>query len=201
MDEEHNYSFMLQQAINFSKELNVPNLEWGNSLAEYHDISEINKLVNGELFDVIDQMFSTHPYIGNMCLPLSSVVYMFMKAKGYNVEMVFGNVNINNSSEFDTTNESLKREYLNRSKTGELDVHAWVGLGDNIIIDFGLPERLQKNYNYPRNLLYCVGTAKFFENSLKVAYQPMLIGTDFFKQTHSYDPLDDIFGFKKAFAN
>jgi hypothetical protein len=121
-----------------------------------------------------------------------------LKAKGIEAEMIYGNVNINNSpeDEWDTTPEYLQNEYQLKIKKGEQDVHAWVGIGGNIIIDFALPERLWKNYKYPKEINFPIGKSDFFEKSLKVKYKPMAMGSDFFKQTNRYDPLDDIFGFK-----
>ncbi|OLF38661.1 hypothetical protein BTW00_00515 [Psychrobacter sp. C 20.9] len=201
MNNQSRYLDMLQQSINLSKEIKIPNLKWNSINYKYQNESEIReiiKIVHGELFDVIEHIFMGHPYLGNMCLDLASIAFMFLSAKGYDVEMIYGNVNINNSpeDEFDTTPESLRYEYENRINQGEQDIHAWVGLGGNIIVDFGLPDRLKKNYLYPHDILSCVGDIGFYEERLKVKYKPMLVGTDFFKTTNSYDPLSNIFGFK-----
>ncbi len=201
MNNQSEYLGMLQQSINFSKKLEIPNLQWNSIDFKYQtegEMREIVRVVHGELFDVVEYIFTNYPYLGNFCLDLASIAFMFLSAKGYDVEMIYGNVNVNNSpdDEFDTTSESLKYEYENKINEGEQDIHAWVGLGGNIIVDFGLPDRLKKNYLYPHDVLSCVGDIEFYEERLKVKYKPMLTGTDFFKTTNAYDPLSDIFGFK-----
>ena len=197
---------MLQQAIDLSKELRIPNLQWNSVEVKYQkdaDAQDIWNTVNGDLFDIIDLLFRPYPYLGNMCLDLTSTAFMYLKARGFDAEMVYGNVNINGSpdDEFDTTPSLLKHEYENKIKEGEQDIHAWVGLGGNIIVDFGIPDRLVKNYKYPRSEIFCVGPADSFKEKLKIEYKPMLIGSGFFKQTNAYDPLDDKFEFKSLFSN
>ena len=202
MNATERYLGLLEESLNFAKELGLENLQWDSIETKYQgkdDIQEIVNIVQGELFDFIEDFFKFHPYLGNMCLDLTAITFMYLRAKGFDAEIVYGNVNINNSpeDEWDTTPTFLKNEYVNKVNTGEQDVHAWVGLGGDIIIDFALPERLWKNYEYPREINFPIGRADFFENSLKVKYKPMLVGSDFFKQTNRYDPLDDIFNFKE----
>ena len=66
-----------------------------------------------------------------MCLDLSAITFMYLKAKGIDAEIIYGNVNINGSpeDEWDTTAEYLKAEYQHKIKQGQQDVHAWVGVG------------------------------------------------------------------------
>lgn len=203
MNASDSYLDLLNVSLDFSKELGVQNIDTTFVKKKYQSKAEFQKIVNivqGELFDIIESIFKFHPYLGNMCLDLTAITFMYLKAKGLGVEMIYGNVNINNSpeDEWDTSCEYLKYEYDNKIKQGQQDLHAWVGLGGNIIIDYALPERLWKNYKYPREINFPIGYAEFFEDDLKVQYKPMLIGSDYFKQTNRYDPLDDIFGFKKV---
>lgn len=198
---EDRYMTLLKQSLAFSNELGIKNIDRKFMDCKYQEDSDFHNIVNmvqGELFDIIENMFSHPPYLGNYCLDLTAITFMYLKAKGFDVEMIYGNVNINNSpeDEWDTTPEYLKNEYQRMIKKGEQDVHAWVGIGGNIIIDFALPERLWKNYKYPKEINFPIGQSDFFEKSLKVKYKPMVVGSDFFKQTNRYDPLDDIFGFK-----
>lgn len=204
MNVSDRYLALLLQSLNFSNEIGVQNINTKFMDLKYHDKHEFQKIVSivqGELFDFIENFFKFYPYLGNMCLDLSAITFMYLKAKGIDAEIIYGNVNINGSpdDEWDTTAEYLKTEYQDKVKQGQQDVHAWVGLGGDIIIDYALPERLWKNYHYPTEINFPIGRAAFFEKSLKVKYKPMLVGSDFFKQTNRYDPLDDIFGFKALF--
>lgn len=205
MNASDRYLALLLQSLDFSNEIGVQNINTKFMDLKYqdkHDLQKIVSIVQGELFDFIENFFKFYPYLGNMCLDLSAITFMYLKAKGIDAEIIYGNVNINGSpeDEWDTTAEYLKAEYQHKIKQGQQDVHAWVGVGGNIIIDYALPERLWKNYLYPKEINFLVGYAHFFEESLKVQYKPMLIGSDFFKQTNRYDPLDDIFGFNEIIA-
>ena len=70
MNNQSRYLDMLQQSINLSKEIKIPNLKWNSINYKYQNESEmleIIKIVHGELFDVIEHIFMGHPYLGNMC--------------------------------------------------------------------------------------------------------------------------------------
>lgn len=202
MNSKNCYLTLLQNSLNFANQIGVQNINTkfiDKNYRDKQDLYKIENIVKGELFNFIEDFFKFHPYLGNMCLDLSAITFMYLRAKGFNVEMIFGNVNINNSpeDEWDTTFHYLENEFSKKIKKGEQDVHAWVGLGGDVIIDYALPERLWKNYHYPKEINFPIGHADFFEQSLKVKYKPMLVGSDFFKQTNRYDPLGDIFGFKE----
>lgn len=126
---------------------------------------------------------------------------MFLQAKGYKVEMIFGNININSSPDnvFNTTKEYIIKEYNDFDYQQEQDIHAWIGLGGNIIIDYAIMDRLRKNYKYPTNLGSVVcGPASYLEEVLKLKYIPMIVGSDFFRKTNSFDPILGIEKFKSA---
>lgn len=204
---ECKYKEMIDAAIFNAKELGLKNLNWNKFEYNYQDeqsAKEIYTVVNGELFDFIEMNFQRFPYWGNLCLDLAVATFCFMKFKGYDVEIIYGNVNVNGSldDEFDVTKEYLFDEYKNKINEGEQDIHAWVGLGGNIIIDFALMARLVKNYKYPSNLgaVIC-GPAAYYEEKLKLIYKPILIGTDFFKVTNKYDPLDILNKMKSVVVN
>lgn len=204
MKSNNSYLKMLQKAIDLSKELKMPDLQWDSIEIKYQDKTNIKNIwdtVDGDLFDTIDLLFRPHPYLGNMCLDLASTVFMYLKAKNLDVEMIYGNVNIRKSPDdlFNTNPYILKNEYVNKVNKGVQDIHAWVGLGGNIIVDFALPYRLIKNHEYSEKDLFFIGPADSFKERLEIEYKPMLIGSDFFKKTNAYDPLDDRFNFKNMF--
>ncbi|ESK54091.1 hypothetical protein [Acinetobacter tjernbergiae] len=192
----NNYLENIKNAIKFSHELGLQNLQLTPAAKQYTEKKEMDKLleiVNGELFDFIEQKFAIYPYWGNMCLDLNAHAFMYLHALGYNVDMVFGNINVNNSpdDEFDVTKESLMYEYNNKITTGIQNVHAWVNIGGDIILDFAIMPRLIKNYSYPRKLgdVIC-STAHILEKHYKLIYKPLLVGSDFFTITNTYNPLE-----------
>lgn len=198
MQQTNNYAHMMGESITYACQLGLKNLNWTELNYKYqekHETDEILNLVNGELFDFIEHTFAQYDYWGNSCLDLAAAAFCFLKAKGYDVEMIYGNINVNSSTEdeFSTTKEYLAHEYQNKIGTGIQDIHAWVGIGGNMIIDFAIMDRLFKHYKYPRefgNVIF--GHADFIKETYKVIYKPLLIGTDFFKNTNSYDPLDNL---------
>lgn len=198
------YLDYLEEALKVSEELKVPNLKITNCELSYQSEEEarnILNLVNGELFDSIENNFANLPYWGNSCLDLTAFCFMFLQARGYQAEMIFGNININSSpdDEFDTTKEYIIKEYNDFNYQREQDIHAWIGLGGNIIIDYAIMDRLRKNYKYPPNLGSVVcGPSSYLEEVLKLKYIPMIVGSDFFKKTNSYDPIAGIEKFKSA---
>ncbi|ENW06970.1 hypothetical protein [Acinetobacter beijerinckii] len=192
-----NYLEKIKSAIGFSQELGLKNLVLTPIEDQYTNKEELEnllKIVNGHLFDFIEQRFAVYPYWGDMCLDLNAHAFMYLHALGYNVDMVFGNVNVNNSpeDEFNVTKESLKDEYINRITQGNQDLHAWVNVGGEIILDFALMPRLIKNYDYPREFgdVICF-TTDILEKNYKLIYKPILVGSDFFATTNSYNPLKE----------
>ncbi|MDE4453766.1 hypothetical protein [Psychrobacter sp. DAB_AL62B] len=203
MQSNYNYPNMLKQAIELSEELKMPNIEWNSkkfNSQESYAFKEIEKIIKNELHHIIDARFGLKNYLGNSCLNIAATSFAYLKALDLDVEMIYGDVNVNDfpDDEFETSPDLLKYEYENRVSEGVQDIHAWVGIGKNIIIDFALPYRLLKNNNFPQHYLFEVGTAEHYEKHL-VKYKPMIIGTDFFKQTNSYDPLVDTDNFRRIF--
>lgn len=191
---ESNYLSMLQDAIDLSLKLEIRDINWKTVDYKYQSESEaleVFNIVNGELFDFIEANFYKFSYWGNMCLDLSVATYCFLRAKGYDAELIYGNLNVNGSpdDEFDATMDSLSHEFINKINEGEQNIHAWVGLGGNIIIDFALMPRLIKNYEYPSNLGdVIVGPASYLLEKYKLNYKPILVGSGFFKETNAFDP-------------
>ena len=202
---ESNYISMLQDAIDLSMKLEIRDIYWKTVEYKYQSESEaleVFNIVNGELFDFIEANFYKFSYWGNMCLDLSVATYCYLRAKGYDAELIYGNLNVNGSpdDEFDATIDSLSHEFINKINEGEQNIHAWVGLGGNIIIDFALMPRLIKNYEYPSNLGdVIVGPASYLLEKYKLNYKPILVGSGFFKDTNVFDPQDILRDIKNNF--
>lgn len=202
---ESNYISMLQDAIDLSTKLEIRDIYWKTVEYKYQSESEaleVFNIVNGELFDFIEANFYKFSYWGNMCLDLSVATYCFLRAKGYDAELIYGNLNVNGSpdDEFDATIDSLSHEFINKINEGEQNIHAWVGLGGDIIIDFALMPRLIKNYEYPSNLGdVIVGPASYLLEKYKLNYKPILVGSGFFKDTNAFDPQEMLRDIKNKF--
>lgn len=113
MNASDRYLALLLQSLDFSNEIGVQNINTKFMDLKYqdkHDLQKIVSIVQGELFDFIENFFKFYPYLGNMCLDLSAITFMYLKAKGIDAEIIYGNVNINGSpeDEWDTTAEYLK---------------------------------------------------------------------------------------------
>lgn len=130
-------------------------------------------------------------YWGNSCQTLSTNLYAWLVSKGIDSDIVYGEVNVNTTLEFDTTLDGLRREYNRTNHEGSQELHAWVTIGDDIVLDPGLPDRLIKNYLYPKSMLpsVIIGRAgQLTPDCFPVHHIPMLVGTDFLAKTNSHDP-------------
>lgn len=187
------YIKKINTALAFSKSLGIKNInsiDYSMPFTE-KQISKLVDNVNGDLFTIIENTFANYHYWGNMCLDLSAHTYALLAALGYDVEMIFGNVSIGPDDEniFEVTQSSLKYEYENKINHGEQNVHAWVSVGADIIIDFGMPDRLMNRYNFPQMGSVFCHSASDLDKYLSIKYHPLLIGSDFFKVTNMYDPI------------
>lgn len=187
------YYEQLEKSLEFSKKIGIQNLQWDCTVVRnLEELQSIFHIITTDVLGFIDSFRTVNPYLGNQCLLLAANTFMILKARGFDVEMIYGNVNVNDSpdDEWDTTYQYLEDEYRNKVREGIQDIHAWVGFGSNFIIDFALPERLWKNYKYPKDVYHPCAEIDFLEDMLKVKYKPMLVGTDFFKETNNFDPLE-----------
>lgn len=156
-----------------------------NSLLEFLTI-QINQ-------HLIPHLSIIHPtYWGNSCQALSSHIFAYLTSRGIEAEIVYGEVEINGTLEFDTTLQGLKDEFHSTTPlTGGQSLHAWVSLGGDIIIDAALPDRLIKLYKLPEEQLplFFIGRASDLSRQFKIRHQPLLVGTDFLAKTNPPDPL------------
>ncbi|MYN28607.1 hypothetical protein [Duganella levis] len=132
-------------------------------------------------------------YWGNSCQTLSTNIFAQLNGRGIAADIVLGNVIINGTDEFDTTLKILQNEYFAEDDLiGHQQVHAWVTLGDDTIVDAALPPRLAKHYNAPGhfNDMIFINRAATLSSRFKVRYQPILVGTEFFAKTNPPDPMD-----------
>lgn len=132
-------------------------------------------------------------YWGNSCQTLSTNIFAMLNTHGIDANIVLGNVIINTTDEFDVTLESLQAEVNSTVELGEVQqVHAWISLGGDTIVDAALPPRLARHYKAPQhfNDMMFVGRAGEFNVSYNIQYQPLLVGTEFFARTNPPDPME-----------
>ncbi|PKV47907.1 hypothetical protein CLU92_5381 [Janthinobacterium sp. 61] len=132
-------------------------------------------------------------YWGNSCQTLSTNIFAMLNSRGIEANIILGNVIINTTDEFEVTLESLQAEVLStESLEGAQNVHAWVSLGGDTIVDAALPPRLVKHYKAPQhfNDMILIGRAAEFNARYNIQYQPILVGTEFFARTNPPDPMD-----------
>lgn len=132
-------------------------------------------------------------YWGNSCQTLSTNIFAMLNTHGIDANIVLGNVIINTTDEFEVTLESLQAELLStESLEGAQNVHAWISLGGDTIVDAALPPRLVKHYEAPQRFddMIFVGRAAEFNARYNIQYQPILVGTEFFARTNPPDPME-----------
>lgn len=157
--------------------------------------NESLEILTEHIFEKIyPHLFEIYPmYWGNSCQLLSSHIFAILTSHGISADIVYGEVEINGTLEFDTTLEGLKNELSSQSPlTGGQCLHAWVSLGGDTIIDAGLPDRMIKNYKFPREYMppIIVGRATALSRTFRARYQPLLVGTEFLAKTNPPDPLE-----------
>lgn len=131
-------------------------------------------------------------YWGNKCQMLSCFLYARLKSIGFDADLIVGEVNINGTLEFDTTLDIIRNEWNSSTHEGDQTVHVWVSVGDDIIIDAGIPDRMIKYYKYPEEYMpsIMIGRANDLYREFMVKHHPMLVGRDFIHKTNSSDPED-----------
>lgn len=131
-------------------------------------------------------------YWGNSCQTLSTNIFAFLNAQGIPAEIVIGEVNINGTNEFDTTVDLIRDEVLGATPTeGPQSIHAWISLGDDVIVDAALPPRMAKYYGAPNHFhdMIFIGRAGELLTRYRTRYEPIVVGSEFFAKTNPPDPM------------
>ena len=95
------------------------------------------------------------------------------------------------NNEYDATIEGVVGDYLSPDMSKPQNIHVWVSLGDDVIIDAGLSARLVKYYRMPKEADpgIVVERADWISKGWHSRHIPMFVGTDFITKTNSNDPL------------
>lgn len=142
-------------------------------------------------------------YWGNSCQTLSSYIFAHLNVLGIPANIVLGNVLVNGTDEFEATLEELQSEVrATEPPKGAQNVHAWVSLGDDTIIDAALPPRLVRYYKAPPQFddMIFIGRVENMALQYKCQYVPLLVGTEFFAKTNPPDPMALLAALQGQFA-
>lgn len=163
-----------------------------------HTLRQVDQICNQELLTPLTERYG--PYWGAFCINLSIDIYAFLQALGYNVDFVIGDVHVNGTFEYDTELSYIRNEYNSENKTGIQYIHTWLTLGDDTIIDAALPDRVEKNYKYPREDLgqNIIVRRSCDLRELKIKHIPIVVGADFFAKTNSKNPFEEAKAAKDA---
>lgn len=186
------YVKMLVEAIDHSKKLGFrrPTIITAEAQIQDDVLRETSKLLS-HLSAALDM--AVPGYWGNSCQTLSTNIFAMLNTHGIDANIVLGNVIINTTDEFEVTLESLQAEVNSTVELGEVqNVHAWISLGGDTIVDAALPPRLVKHYKAAQHFddMMFIGRAGEFDVKYNIQYQPILVGTEFFARTNPPDPME-----------
>lgn len=186
------YRALFDASIAEAKILGFQHTPRVSSLTKVSDqsLGEIQQFLWNDLYPILYRMLPT--YWGVHCQTLSTNIFAHLIAQGIEADIVIGEVNINGTQEYDTTLEIIRDEYKNVRDEGAQTIHAWVTIGDDIVIDAGLPDRLIKYYKIPEKYVppIIVDRASNIDNIFRSKHVPMVVGTDFIAKTNTINPLD-----------
>lgn len=186
------YRRMLGAAVKEAEQLGLTPLP---TVGDYRSLSDdavatVRELCNREYLPRLQSLIPG--YWGASCQTLTTHLFAWLRIAGYDADLVVGEVNIQGNLEYDATLENIREEYSMRPTEGSQRLHMWLTLGDDIIVDPGLADRLMKYYRVPERVLdpILVGRADEFGTRLAVHHWPMLVGADFAAETNSVNPFD-----------
>ncbi len=191
LDYSETYRKKLEAAILEAKFLGLPNQPSVTPRKHVGDdqLKDIYEYLLNDFYPFLYQAILP-TYWGDKCQTLSSYLYARLIALGINADIVIGEVEVNGTLEFDTTLENIRKEYLADKHEGKQQIHAWITLGDDTIIDAGLPDRMIRHYRFPERYMppIMVGRANDISEMFKARHDPLLVGADFISKTNSMNP-------------
>lgn len=162
---------------------------------------ELQEVIYDEVYPLLKNQFNF--YWGNSCQLLSAHAFAVLVAKGYKAEIIIGEVDVNGTLEFDTTIESLVGEMraVEKSRRGQ-EIHVWVSLGADIIVDCGLPDRMLKNYKFPEHLMppIMIERTSNLSRKFRARHMPIVIGDSFLAKTNELDTAELVRHYRKRFG-
>lgn len=131
-------------------------------------------------------------YHGNQCMEISSRLYALLNSNGIAADIVVGSVSVHGQALYTITPELIKKETVQPGdENSGLNLHAWISLGGDSIIDYSLPSMLVETMGAPLHFW----KAGFVESAADlcnqgIEYRPMAVSAQILGVVNSYDPQD-----------
>lgn len=186
------YRRMLTTAVEEAGQLGLtplPTIDPYRSLSE-EDVEKVRELCNSNFRARLKKLIPG--YWGASCQTLTTHLFAWLKIAGYEADLVVGEVNIQSNLEYEATLEDIREEYRTRPTEGSQRLHMWITLGDDVIVDPGIADRLIRYYRVPEFAVapIPVHRADEFGTMYGAHHWPMLVGADFAAKTNSVNPFD-----------
>lgn len=208
---EHNYgddyteSYLDQLSKSFERSMELgfgdsPRVDTNDRMSE-SILAELQGLIYEEVYPLLKGQFNF--YWGNSCQLLSAHAFAILVAKGYKAEIIIGEVDVNGTLEFDTDVNSLAVEMSASEQSRQSQqIHVWVSLGADIIVDCGLPDRMIKNYKFPERYMppIMIDRVSNFSRKFRARHMPMVIGDSFLAKTNGLDTAELVRHYRKRFG-
>ncbi|WP_199103893.1 hypothetical protein [Aquitalea sp. ASV11] len=189
--EKRSYTDMLVEAFTTSKEVfafpSPPAIDPTWKISD-QDIAKLDYFINHDW--ALKMGAQMDPYWGDQCQFLAGHIVSYLNMiHNIPAEIIIGEVSINGTLEYDANFEELKQEYFSETRMrGNQNLHAWVSIGGDVIIDAAIGHRLAKNYNVPLKKLPRVMVRRasgFIKSGLNFSakHLPMIYGSDFLEKT------------------
>lgn len=132
-------------------------------------------------------------YLGNQCMEVTHRLYGLLNCHGIAADIAIGSVSCEQVSLFHCDVKSLRNLAAQPiDEAAPIDVHAWITLGGDSVIDYALPSRLARNHGAPSSFMnngFC-GDATGMAEQMGVFYEPMVVGSQYLALVNSADPYD-----------
>ena len=130
-------------------------------------------------------------YLGNQCMEVTTRLYGLLNSRGIAADIVIGSVRTEQNL-FYRCDVPYLRDIATQSidETVPIDLHAWITLGGDSVIDFALPSKLARNHGAPPDLFnqgFCADATGMAKH-MKLYYEPMLVGSQYLALVNSADP-------------
>ena len=146
------------------------------------------------VYDQYDLWRTSMPeYLGNQCMEVTTRLYSLLNSRGITADIVIGSVSTE-QIQFYRCDVPYLRDIAKQSvdETAPIDLHAWITLGGDSVIDFALPSKLARNHGAPSHLMnegFCADATGMAKH-MGLYYEPMLVGSQYLALVNSADPHD-----------
>lgn len=130
-------------------------------------------------------------YLGNQCMEVTTRLYGLLNSRDVKADIVIGSVSTEQYRFFNCDVPYL-RDLAKQlvDETVPIDLHAWITLGGDSVIDFTLPSKLARNHGAPQNLMnegFCADATGMAKH-MGLYYEPMIVGSQYLALVNSADP-------------